>query len=75
MMILIMITIIIRIIGQKEYVQALTITFVIVKYKLDEPTLDTPQIILFITPQLQKGPKAFLQKAEVTSNQARHLNE
>ena len=54
MMILINITITIRIIGQKEYVQvvqyniqALTITFVIVKYKLDEPILYTPRIILF----------------------------
>ena len=33
-------------------IQALTITFVIVKYKLDEPILTTPQIILFMTPQL-----------------------
>ena len=28
-------------------IQGLTITFVIVKYKLDEPILDTPRIILF----------------------------
>ena len=45
------------------------------KYKLDEPILDTPRIILFMTLQIQKGPKAFLQKAEVTSNQVRHLYE
>ena len=56
-------------------IQGPTVTFVIVKYKLDEPILDTPRIILFITPQLQKGPKDFLQKAEVTSNQACHLYE
>ena len=29
-----------------------TITFVIVKYKLDEPILNSPRIILFITLQL-----------------------
>ena len=80
MMILIIITIIIRMINnfvkKSMYnIQAVTITFVIVKYKLDEPILDTPRIILFITPQLQKGPKDFLQKAEVTSNQACHLYE
>ena len=56
-------------------IQGPTNTFVIVKYKLDEPILDTPWIILFITLQIQKGPKAFLQKAEVTSNQVRHLYE
>ena len=43
-------------------IQGLTITFVIVKYKLDEPIFDTHRIILLIIPQLQKGPKAFFAK-------------
>ena len=42
-------------------IQALTITFVIVKYKLDEQIFDT-RMILLIIPQLQKGPKAFFAK-------------
>ena len=45
-------------------IQGLTITFVIVNYKLDEPILDTPRIILFTaTSKRTKN-----QKAEVTSN-------